>query len=44
MDKNIVIIGSRGAIGNAFVEHYLKDSSVSNIFAFSRNKINSTHE
>jgi len=42
MDKNIVIIGSRGAIGNAFVEHYLKDSSVSNIFAFSRNKINST--
>lgn len=43
MDKNIVIIGSRGAIGNAFVEHYLKDSSVSNIFAFSRNKINSTH-
>ena len=43
MNKNIVIIGSRGAIGNAFVEHYLKDSSVSNIFAFSRNKINSTH-
>ena len=43
MDKNIVIIGSNGAIGNAFVEHYLKDSSVSNIFAFSRNKTDSTY-
>ena len=37
MSKNIAIIGSSGAIGNAFVEHYLKDSSVENIFTFSRN-------
>ena len=44
MDKNIVIIGSNGAIGNAFVEHYLKDTSVSNIFAFSRNNTNSTND
>ena len=36
MSKNIAIIGSSGAIGNAFVEHYLKDSSVENIFTFSR--------
>ena len=44
MDKNIVIIGSNGAIGKAFVEYYLKDTSVSNIFAFSRNNTNSTHD
>jgi len=37
MSKNIAIIGSSGAIGNAFVEHYIKDSSVENIFTFSRN-------
>ena len=36
MSKNIAIIGSNGALGNAFVEHYLKDSSVENIFTFSR--------
>ena len=44
MDKNIVIIGSNGAIGKAFVEHYLKDASVSNIFAFSRNNTNSSDD
>ena len=37
MSKNIAIIGSSGAIGNAFVERYIKDSSVENIFTFSRN-------
>ena len=37
MSKNIAIIGSSGAIGNAFVEHYLKDNSIQNIFSFSRN-------
>ena len=37
MSKNIAIIGSSGAIGNAFVEHYIKHSSVENIFTFSRN-------
>jgi NAD(P)-dependent dehydrogenase (short-subunit alcohol dehydrogenase family) len=44
MDKNIVIIGSNGAIGKAFVEYYLKDTSVSNIFAFSRSNTNSTND
>jgi len=37
MSKNIAIIGSSGAIGNAFVEHYLKDNAVEKIFSFSRN-------
>ena len=37
MSKNIAIIGSSGEIGNAFVEHYLKDNSIQNIFSFSRN-------
>ena len=36
MSKNIAIIGSSGAIGNAFVEHYIKDSSVEKIYSFSR--------
>jgi len=36
MSKNIAIIGSSGAIGNAFVEHYLKDNAVEKIFSFSR--------
>ena len=40
MSKNITIIGSSGAIGNAFVEHYLKDSSVEKIFTFSRSATN----
>ena len=38
MDKNVAIIGASGAIGNAFVEHYSKDSSVKNVYAFSRKK------
>ena len=37
--KNIVIVGATGAIGKAFLEHYLKDESVENVFAFSRKKI-----
>jgi len=36
MDKNVAIIGASGAIGNAFVEHYSKDQSVKNVYAFSR--------
>jgi FlaA1/EpsC-like NDP-sugar epimerase len=36
MLKNIVIIGSSGAIGNSFVEHYLKEETVEKIFTFSR--------
>ena len=38
MDKNVAIIGASGAIGNAFVEHYSKDPSVKNVYAFSRKK------
>ena len=34
MLKNIVIIGSSGAIGNSFVEHYLKEETVEKIFTF----------
>ena len=37
--KNIVIVGATGAIGNAFLEYYVKDESVENVFAFSRKKI-----
>ena len=37
--KNIVIVGATGAIGKAFLEHYVKDESVENVFAFSRKKI-----
>ena len=44
MSKNIAIIGSSGAIGNAFVEHYIKDSSVENIFTFSRNATDAVSE
>ena len=36
MLKNIVIIGSSGAIGNSFVEHYLKEETVEKVFTFSR--------
>ena len=37
--KNIVIVGATGAIGKAFLEHYVKDDLVENVFAFSRKKI-----
>ena len=37
--KNIVVIGSSGAIGKAFVESYIKDNDVENIFSFSRSDL-----
>lgn len=37
--KNIVIVGATGAIGKAFLEYYVKDDLVENVFAFSRKKI-----
>ena len=37
--KNIVVIGSSGAIGKAFVESYIKDTDVENIFSFSRSDL-----
>ena len=36
---NICIIGSTGAIGNAFLEHYSADNKDTNIYAFSRSKL-----
>ena len=36
---NICIIGSTGAIGNAFLEHYSADNKVTNIYSFSRSKL-----
>ena len=36
MLKNIVVIGSTGAIGNSFVEHYIRDETVEKIYTFSR--------
>ena len=37
--KNIVVIGSSGAIGKSFVESYIKDTDVENIFSFSRSDL-----
>ena len=37
--KKVAVIGSSGAIGNAFLEHYIKDESVENIFSFSRSNL-----
>ena len=37
--RKVAVIGSSGAIGNAFLEHYIKDESVENIFSFSRSNI-----
>jgi NAD(P)-dependent dehydrogenase (short-subunit alcohol dehydrogenase family) len=34
--KNVVVIGSSGAIGKAFIDSYIKDDDVENIFSFSR--------
>jgi len=36
---NICIIGSTGAIGNAFLEYYIADNKVTNIYSFSRSKL-----
>jgi NAD(P)-dependent dehydrogenase (short-subunit alcohol dehydrogenase family) len=36
---NICIIGSTGAIGNAFLEYYIADNTVTNIYSFSRSKL-----
>lgn len=37
--KNVAVIGSSGAIGKAFLNQYIKDSSISNIYAISRTNI-----
>ena len=42
--KNVAVIGSSGAIGKAFLNQYLKDSSISNIYAISRTHIETNDE
>jgi len=34
--KNVAVIGSSGAIGKAFIDSYINDDDVENIFSFSR--------
>ena len=42
--KNVAVIGSSGAIGKAFLNQYLKYSSISNIYAISRTHIETNDE
>ena len=37
--RKVAVIGSSGAIGSAFVDHYINDQSINNIFSFSRSSI-----
>ena len=37
--RKVAVIGSSGAIGRAFVDHYINDLSVNSIFSFSRSSI-----
>ena len=37
--RKVAVIGSSGAIGSAFVNHYINDLSVNSIFSFSRSSI-----
>ena len=37
--KKVAVIGSSGAIGRAFVDHYINDLSINSIFSFSRSSI-----
>jgi NAD(P)-dependent dehydrogenase (short-subunit alcohol dehydrogenase family) len=43
-ELNVVVIGSSGGIGKGFIEAFENDSRVSSIYAFSRNKKNSTEK
>ena len=42
--KNVAVIGSSGAIGEAFVKQYIKDSSISKIYSISRSRIEITDD
>ena len=37
--RKVAVIGSSGAIGRAFVDHYINDLSINRIFSFSRSSI-----
>lgn len=37
--EKVVIIGATGAIGGAFITHYARSADVSDVFAFSRSKL-----
>ena len=37
--RKVAVIGSSGAIGSAFVDHYINDLSIDSIFSFSRSSI-----
>ena len=37
--RKVAVIGSSGAIGSAFVDHYINDLSINSIFSFSRSSI-----
>ena len=37
--RKVAVIGSSGAIGSAFVNHYINDLSINSIFSFSRSSI-----
>ena len=37
--RKVAVIGSSGAIGRAFVDHYINDQSINSIFSFSRSSI-----
>ena len=42
--KNVAVIGSSGAIGEAFVKQYIKDSSISKNYSISRSRIEITDD
>ena len=42
--KNVAVIGSSGAIGRAFLDAYIQDKNISNIYSISRTKVNSKDE
>ena len=42
--KNVAVIGSSGAIGRAFLDAYIKDKDISNIYSISRTEVKSKDE
>ena len=42
--KNVAIIGSSGAIGRAFLDAYIADKEISNIYSISRTEVESNDE
>ena len=42
--KNVAVIGSSGAIGRAFLDAYIQDKDISNIYSISRTEVKSKDE